>query len=61
MQDKSDLPGPTSACVQQSLPCMFDDEAFKDVTFKAGEMQVQAHKVLVAAQSPVLRAMFQIS
>ena len=39
----------------------YDSTAFSDIVLKAGGTKVHAHKVMLAAHSPKLEAMFQVS
>ena len=47
-----------------SLNCSFNehynDTSLSDVILKAGACQVHAHKIILAAQSPSFKAMFQV-
>ena len=54
-------PPSSNSCLHPSLATLFDDITFSDITFQAGDKQVHAHNAIVAAQSPVLRAMLQVS
>ncbi|XP_051169184.1 speckle-type POZ protein-like [Leptopilina boulardi] len=38
----------------------FDDQTFKDVTFKVEDKEFNAHKIILILRSPVFAAMFQI-
>ena len=39
---------------------MYDNANLSDVVLKAGETKICAHKVILAAQSPAFKAMFQV-
>ena len=47
-----------------SLNCSFNehynDASLSDVILKAGDCQVHAHKIVLAVQSPLFKAMFQV-
>ena len=50
--------------LNRSLNCSFNehynDTSLSDVILKAGDCQVHAHKIILAAQSPSFKAMFQV-
>lgn len=50
--------------LNRSFNCSFNehynDAALSDVTLKAGDCQVHAHRIVLAAQSPWFKAMFQV-
>ncbi len=50
--------------LNRSLNCSFiehyNDASLSDVILKAGDCHVHAHKIVLAAQSPSFKAMFQV-
>lgn len=47
--------------VCSGIATLFDDAASSDIAIKARDTTVHAHKIILAAQSPYFRAMFQVS
>lgn len=43
-----------------NIAALFDNPVSSDVAIKAGNTTVHAHKLILAAQSPALQAMFQV-
>ena len=44
-----------------SLTCCFDDPLTSDVVLKADDTSLHAHKIVLAAQSTLFKAMFQVT
>lgn len=47
--------------LSQPFAPFYDNTAFSDIILKAEGTKVHAHKVVLAAHSPTLQAMFQVS
>ena len=48
---------PSIAC----FASLYDDTGSSDVIMKAGNVQIRAHRTVLAAHSPSFRAMFTVS
>jgi len=46
--------------LNHSFADLYNNALLSDVILKAGDCQVQAHRVILAAQSPSFKAMFQV-
>ncbi len=46
--------------LNHSFADLYNNTLLSDVTLKAGDCQVHAHKIILAAQSPSFKAMFQV-
>ncbi|XP_011871172.1 PREDICTED: speckle-type POZ protein A-like [Vollenhovia emeryi] len=56
---QSALHVPEQSTLLDNLGLLFDDQKFSDVTIAVRGKEFQVHKVILAAQSPVLSAMFE--
>jgi len=59
-KDQTDLPPNLNRSLSHSFTEHYNDTSLSDVIFKAGDCQVHAHKIILAAQSPSFEAMFQV-
>ena len=48
-------------CPSDSFAAFYDNAAFSDVVLKARDTKMHAHKLVLAAHSASLQAMFQVS
>lgn len=46
--------------LQTSFVAFLDDPVTADVILKAGKTKLHAHRIVLAAQSPLFKAMFQV-
>ncbi len=59
-KDQTNLPPNLNRSLNHSFTEHYNDTSLSDVILKAGDCRVHAHKVIVAAQSPSFKAMFQV-
>lgn len=50
----------SNTSLRTSFNCYFDDPVTGDVVLKAGDTSLHAHKIVLAAQSTLFKAMFQV-
>ena len=50
-----------SSALSSNIAALFDDPVSSDIVIKTGDTTVHAHKLVLAAQSPAFKAMFQVS